>query len=227
MAHFATPIPPLRAGDRLTPAEFDRRWDATPRLKVAELLDGVVYLPEIGSLRHGVPAAHLVGITGIYAGFTEGTEGACHSSLLLDDRNEAQPDALVLIEESHGGQARLVDDFLVTAPEWVGEVTENRDSYDLGVKLPIYRRFGVRECLVWRVLDRAIDYFVLRDGQYKRLAVSLRGCYESEVLPGLWLDPHAFIAGDTAAALQVMERGLASPEHQQFVERLARQAAQR
>jgi len=35
-----------------------------------------------------------------------------------------------------------------------------------GIKLPLYRRNGVSEYIVWRVLDRAIDWFVLRDGEY-------------------------------------------------------------
>jgi hypothetical protein len=38
-------VPPLRAGDRLTSAEFERRYDAMPDLKKAELVEGVVYLP--------------------------------------------------------------------------------------------------------------------------------------------------------------------------------------
>ena len=36
----ATAVPPLRHGDRLTRAEFERRWDAMPDVTRAELLDG-------------------------------------------------------------------------------------------------------------------------------------------------------------------------------------------
>jgi hypothetical protein len=36
-------IPPLENGDRLTRAEFERRYDAMPNLKKAELIEGEVY----------------------------------------------------------------------------------------------------------------------------------------------------------------------------------------
>jgi hypothetical protein len=36
----APPIPPLQSGDRLTAEEFERRFDAMPGLKKAELIDG-------------------------------------------------------------------------------------------------------------------------------------------------------------------------------------------
>src|SRR5262245_57889254 len=55
-------IPPLEPGDRLTRAEFERRYDAMPNLKKAELIEGVVYMPSPVRLdRHGNPHAHLVG----------------------------------------------------------------------------------------------------------------------------------------------------------------------
>ena len=38
-------IPPLENGDRLTVAEFERRYEAMPHLKKAELIEGVVYVP--------------------------------------------------------------------------------------------------------------------------------------------------------------------------------------
>ncbi|MBL8730239.1 MAG: Uma2 family endonuclease, partial [Planctomycetes bacterium] len=37
-------IPELCAGDRLTRDEFERRYDAMPHLKKAELIEGVVYV---------------------------------------------------------------------------------------------------------------------------------------------------------------------------------------
>ena len=38
-------IPPLRNGDHLTVAEFERRYEAMPHVKKAELIEGVVYMP--------------------------------------------------------------------------------------------------------------------------------------------------------------------------------------
>ena len=40
-----TPAPGLENGDRLTRAEFERRYEARPDLKKAELIEGVVHLP--------------------------------------------------------------------------------------------------------------------------------------------------------------------------------------
>jgi hypothetical protein len=38
-------IPPLEPGDRLSRDEFERRFAAMPKLKKAELIEGVVYMP--------------------------------------------------------------------------------------------------------------------------------------------------------------------------------------
>jgi Uma2 family endonuclease len=37
-------LPPLEHGDHLTAREFERRYEASPKLKKAELIDGMVYL---------------------------------------------------------------------------------------------------------------------------------------------------------------------------------------
>ena len=55
-------------------------------------------------------------------------------------------------------------------------------------KFQVYQRSGVREYLVWRVLEQAVDWFVLRAGHYERLVPDARGVLRSEVFPGLWLD---------------------------------------
>ena len=53
-------IPPLESGDKLTRAEFERRYDAMPNLKKAELIEGVVYIPSKVRFRsHGKPMHRL------------------------------------------------------------------------------------------------------------------------------------------------------------------------
>lgn len=55
------PPSPLNEGDRLTRAEFERRYQAMPHLKKAELLRGVVYMTSAVRLdRYGEPHADLV-----------------------------------------------------------------------------------------------------------------------------------------------------------------------
>ena len=113
----------------------------------------------------------------------------------------------------------MVDDHLQGPPELIGEVAASSASYDLHEKLNAFRRNGVPEYVVWRVLDGAIDWFRLQDGQYQPLAPTEQGVYHSVVLPGLWLDAPAIIDGDMAKVLNVLQQGLDSPEHQEFVAR--------
>ena len=107
-------------------------------------------------------------------------------------------------------------------PELVAEVSASTVSYDLGKKLNAYRRNGVREYVVWRVLDGQVDWFVNREGQFERLLPTADGIVRSMVFPGLWLDPAALVRGEKATGKLVLERGLSSPEHADFVARLER-----
>jgi Uma2 family endonuclease len=212
----------LENGDRLTRAEFERRYEAMPHLKKAELIEGVVYVPSpVRYLQHGSPHAQLVGWLVQYAAQTPGVGVADNTSVRLDLDNEPQPDALLLIDPACGGQSRRsADDFIEGAPELVAEVASSSVSYDLHAKLHVYRRNGVREYVVWRVLNREIDWFVLRAGQYERLSLDANGLLRSEVFAGLWLDPAALVQGNLARVLAVVQQGIASSEHAAFVARL-------
>ena len=215
-------IPPLENGDTLTRAEFERRYEAMPHLKKAELIEGVVYTPSpVRQSQHGEPHAHLIIWLGHYLVGTPGVTVGDNSTVRLDLDNEPQPDVLLFIDPVCGGQVRInADGYIEGAPELVAEVASSSASYDLHTKLHVYRRNGVREYIVWRVLDQEIDWFVLRAGQYERLPLDAEGLYRSEVFPGLWLDPAALLRGDLAAVLAVVQRGLASPEHAAFAARL-------
>jgi Uma2 family endonuclease len=215
-------IPPLENGDRLTRDEFERRYEAMPHLKKAELIEGVVYVPSpVRYQHHGAPHAVLVGWLVYYAAGTPGVSVSDNTTVRLDLDNEPQPDALLLIDPARGGQTRISgDDYIEGSPELVAEVASSSVSYDLHAKLHVYRRNGVREYVVWRVLEQAIDWFVLRAGQYEPVPVDANGLLRSEVFPGLWLDPAALVRGDLAAVLAIVQQGLGSPEHAAFVARL-------
>jgi hypothetical protein len=220
------PIPPLRHGDRLTRDEFERRYHAMPHVKKAELLEGVVYMPSPVSLNHANSHFDLIGWMGIYTFGTPGVRGGDNGTLRLDLQNEPQPDAFLRILESHGGQARVSSDgYIEGSPELIGEVSVTSVAIDLNIRLPMYRRNGVREVIVWRVVDREIDWFVLRDDRYDRLLLGEDGVYRSEVLPGLWLHAAALVRGELTTVAQVAQRGLASPEHAAFVRQLEQTAA--
>jgi Uma2 family endonuclease len=215
-------IPPLENGDHLTRGEFERRYEAMPDLKKAELIEGVVYMPSpVRHRRHGRPHNHLGTWLGLYEAYTPGVESSDNATARLDLENEPQPDALLIIDPARGGQARIsADDYIEGAPELVAEVAASRVSIDLNAKLAVYCRNGVREYIVWRVLQAEVDWFVLRDGAFERLAPDEHGWYRSTVFPGLWLDVPALLRGDLATVVTVLQQGIASPEHAAFVAQL-------
>lgn len=221
-AHANGMIPPLENGDHLTAVEFERRFDAMPGLKKAELLEGVVYVPSPVSFgRHGEPHTVLIYWLVHYRAHTPGVRSGADSTVRLDRRNVPQPDGLLFIDPACGGLVALDDEgYIRGGPELVGEVSATTASLDMNLKREVYRRFRVQEYLVWRVLDEAIDWFTLHRRQFRRLPLGRDGIYRSRVLPGLWLDPQALIEGDLDRLITMLEQGLASPEHAAFVERL-------
>jgi Uma2 family endonuclease len=220
-------IPPLEAGDRLTRYEFERRYEAMPQIRKAELIEGVVFMPSpVRYRRHGRPHAQMLCWLGAYEAGTPGAEASDNSTARLDLPNEPQPDALLLIDPARGGQARISDDdYVEGAPELVAEIAASSASYDLHTKLEVYRRNGVREYIVWRVREQQIDWFVLRQDSYERLAPGADGIFRSEVFPGLWLEVEAILRGDLARVLAVVQQGTATFEHAEFVRRLAQPPA--
>jgi Uma2 family endonuclease len=222
MAQESGVIPPLENGDRLTRAEFERRYEAMPELNKAQLVEGEVYMPSpVRHERHSHPHTRLVAWLGIYETDTPGVEAGDTGSIRLDLLNEPQPDAYLIIRPERGGQARISeDDYIEGAPELVAEVASSSASYDLGKKLNAYVRNGVREYVVWRVLDRQVDWFVNREGRFERIPPAADGILRSKVFPGLWLDPTALVRGEKATVKAILQHGLNSPEHADFVARL-------
>src|SRR3954447_99046 len=192
-------VPPLENGDRLTRAEFERRYNAMPESTRAELIQGVVYMSSpVRTGRHGKPHLHLGGWLTYYLSKTPGlTDYGDNPPPRLDDENEPQPDLCLLLPKSLGGLAHVdEDDYIVGPPTLACEIAASTVSIDLHAKLDAYRRNGVREYLVWRTDDAAVDWFILRAGQYVQLPRDERGVVKSEHFPGLWLDVPALLKGD-------------------------------
>jgi Uma2 family endonuclease len=216
-------IPPLVAGDRLTSDEFARRYEAMPHVSKAELIDGVVYMPSpVSADDHGEPHFDFSGVLFTYRASTPGVRGGDNSTLHLDLDNQPQPDVYLRIEADCGGQSRLVAGYIEGAPELVVEVAASSASYDLHDKLNAYRRNGVREYVVWRVWDQQIDWFELKAGRFEPQSPDEHGIFRSRIMPGLWLDGPAVVAGNLSQVLQTLHVGLASGEHAAFVEQLAK-----
>lgn len=199
-------VMPLQSGDRLTRVEFHRRYCQHPEIKKAELVEGVVYVASPVGLQHSTPDGLLQRWLGAYLGDRMDAVLAPNTTVVLDVDNEVQPDACLFYAD--GRSARRGDDgFLHGAPELIAEIAVSSASYDLHSKMNACRRNGVQEYIVWRVFDKAIDWFELVEGTYVRLEPDTRGVLQSKVFPGLKLAVQKMLDGDMKAVLQEARRG--------------------
>jgi Uma2 family endonuclease len=170
-------LPPLENGDRLNRYEFERRYNAMPHLKKAELIEGVVYMAAALRFRsHGQPHGHLITWLGVYESATAGVESGIEPTVRLDLDNEPQPDAVLMIQAQAGGQARLSeDDYIEGAPELVAEIAASSAAIEPGDKKRAYRRNGIKEYIVWQVFEQKLDWFALQEGEYVLLPLGQDG----------------------------------------------------
>jgi Uma2 family endonuclease len=213
--------PPLEAGQCLDRATFHARYEAMPPDTRAELIGGVVYMPSPSSLSHGNLDSRVTYWLGHYWRWTPGVEAPSNASVLLDDRAEPQPDVLLRILPAYGGQSRDEGKYIGGAPELIVEVAVASRKIDLGPKFEDYRRAGVGEYVVAALDPDEVRWFVRREERLEPLAPGPDGVFRSEVFPGLWLDPGALLNGDMGRLVATLDQGLATPEHAEFVARLA------
>ncbi len=213
-------IPLLENGDKLSLYEFERRYNAMPKLKKAELIEGIVYMPAALRFRsHGQPHGWIIGWLVSYEAATPGVALGVEPTVRLDLDNEPQPDAVLLINPEVGGQARLSeDDYIEGAPELIVEIAASSVAIDLHAKKQAYRRNGVKEYIVWQVLDQKLTWFYLEQGEYLEFATDSNGILRSQIFPGLWLGVAELLAGNMQSVLTVLQTGLQSPEHAAFVQ---------
>ncbi|WP_392530906.1 Uma2 family endonuclease [Nostoc sp. C117] len=216
-------ILPLESGDRLTRPEFERRYNAMPNLKKAELIEGVVYVASpLRFESHAEPHGNLMGWLWSYKVATPGVRLGDNPTVRLDLDNEPQPDAILLIDAARGGLSHLsTDGYVEGAPELVAEVAASSASKDLYDKKRAYRRNGIQEYIVWQVFDSTVSWFSLQNGEYVALIPNASGIIQSQVFPGLWLDVSALVAGDMQQVLAVLQKGLSSVEHEMFIQQIS------
>jgi Uma2 family endonuclease len=215
-------IPPLNNGDHLSLTEFERRYQARPDIKKAELIEGVVHMPSPVHLEHHAQLhGDVITWLGVYRAVTPGVYVADNATVRLDLDNEVQPDALLRLDEALGGKAHVTDDdFLAGPPELIVEIAASSAAYDLHDKLHVYRRNGVQEYLVLMAYEQQAVWYALQEGVYHPLTPDDQGVLRSQVFPGLHFQPERFWAGDLAGLLAVLQQGLDAPEHTAFVARL-------
>jgi Uma2 family endonuclease len=217
-------LPPLQAGDRLTRVAFEQMYAASPHIKKAELIEGIVYMPSPTRFDlHASPHGALVTWLGVYAANTTGASLGDNASVRLDHENEVQPDALLRLDAALGGRSVIAEDGYVEGPpELVVEVAASSVSYDLHQKRRVYARVGMPEYIVFQAFEQRIVWFILQDGVYVELAPGDDGVLRSRIFPGLWLQPEALLSGDLARVLSVLQTGLAADAHAAFLAQLSR-----
>lgn len=213
-------IPTLESGDRLTRAEFERRYEATPETFKAELIEGVVYVASPVRVFHGNPHFQLITWLGIYSIATPGVSGSDNTTTRLDFDNEPQPDALLRIEQ--GGTSRISEDgYIEGVPELVAEIATSSAAIDLGAKKNAYRRNGVQEYLVWQTFENRFSWFRWQAEEFVLIEPDADGVIRSETFPGLWLAVPALLSSNMIEVFNVLQAGIADPAHQRFIQTLA------
>ena len=190
----------LENGDRLNRLDFERRYTAS-NIKKAELIEGIVYVASpLRFTPHAEPHGRIIGWLIAYQAMASGLKVGIEPTVRLDADNEPQPDAVLF---RLGGNAQIDEDGYITgAPELIVEIAASTVSYDLHAKKRAYECNGVNEYIVWRTLEQAIDWFVLENGQYVRLAPDTAGIIHSRQFEGLQLNVSAILTGDMSLVLR-------------------------
>jgi Uma2 family endonuclease len=196
---------PLENGELLRSREFLRRYERMPRVKKAELIEGIVYMGSPVSVRHSKPDSLVQLWLGAYASRHPDVEVHANVTVILDAENTVQPDALLRRLPEHGGATRVTDDgYLAGPPELIVEIAASSASIDLRDKRRAYCRNGVREYLVWRVAEQTLDWFCLEEEEYRPQPPDAQGFLHSRTFPGLRLPADAPLTANAAQVLAAL-----------------------
>jgi Uma2 family endonuclease len=191
----------LENGDVMSRAEFHERYSRCPDLHRVELIEGVVYMPSpIRFAGDGREQGLIAEWLAAYAAGRSDVQWSPPVTVLLDDENEPEPDALLFRVNGD----RFEDGYVSGPPELVVEIAASSRARDLHQKKRAYEGAGVREYIVWRTGEGAIDWFELRDGSYVARDLDAAGIIESREFPGLRLDVAAMLRRDRATVLAAL-----------------------
>ena len=212
---------PLCEGDHLTREEFMRRWEAMPDLKFAELIDGIVHMPSPLSKVHGNFHLRVGAWLVNYVAVTPGCDVCSSVTWLMTKVSVPQPDLALEILAEYGGQSWMEGEYPGGAPELIVEISHTTGSRDSGIKQRLYERSGVLEYLIVKSKKRQLVWNELVEGKYREIQPGADGLLRSRVFPGLWLNAEALWNCDYAALSAAIQHGTSTPEHAEFVRKLA------
>ncbi len=219
-APVASDAPMLENGARMSRIEFHRLYEQTADNFRAELIGGVVYMPSPLRRMHGVHHVFFSGLCFQYAASTPGTESGDNATLLLGYDSEPQPDLYLRVLPEFDGQSTTTpDDYVEGAPELLIEIALSSRSLDLHAKRSDYQKHGVREYLVLVPRQNELVWFDLASD--RQIPVPTDRIVRSFHFPGLWFSVEAILNQNHQQSLDVLHQGLATAEHQQFVQELA------
>jgi Uma2 family endonuclease len=216
---FTRPPPPLHNGDRLSQAEFHRRYLAYPEDVKFELIGGTVYMASPLRRAHGRWHLQLGALLEHYSSATPGVEALDNATTILGEESEPQPDLALRVLSAYGGSSHeSEDDYVIGPPELVVEVAHSTHAIDMHQKRRDYQQARVREYLVLCIEEAELHWFRFRPAG--RIEPDSKGVYRSRVFPGLWIEGRALLAAKRRRLFAVLRQGLTSPEHAEFVRRL-------
>lgn len=219
------PRPPLlENGDRMSQAEFHRRYQDYPEGVKFELVGGIVYMASPLRHRHSSYHQKLNWVLLLYEEGTPGVESCDNATVILGEESEPQPDAALRILAECGGQSRVdEDEYIAGAPELLAEVAYSSRAIDMNQKREDYERAGLLEYLVLCIEEQELRWFHFPSGG--EITPNRQGISRSLVFPGLWIDVQALMEQKKTRLREVVEQGMTSRAHAAFVRRL--QAAAR
>jgi len=212
-------VPELVNGDALDANEFMRRYEASPDIRKAELIDGIVYIMSspVSISHHGEPDILMHTLLCMYGIETPGVRASAEATVRLGTKNVPQPDASLRYLPERKGNSRISsDDYLEGSPELIVEISASSASIDTHKKFDAYQSAGVREYIIVLTKVPEVKWWYLDDRTYQPLPPDEDGILRSRVFPGLWLDPKALLKGDGKRVLAVLRKGLKSKEHAAF-----------
>jgi Uma2 family endonuclease len=213
-------VRPLLEGEHLDQPTFHSRYLAMPPGFRAELIGGVVHLPNPLGRAHGLAQVAPTVWLSYYAEATPGVEVVGTATTILGWKSEPQTDVILRILPECGGRTRNEGGFIHGAPELIVEVAKATRYIDLGPKLIDYEQAGVLEYVVRALDPDEVLWFQQDQGSLALIPPDTDGLYRSKAFPGLWLDPRALLQGQTRQLRSVLDLGLSTHQHGEFTARL-------
>ncbi len=212
-------LPPLENGDRLSQAEFHRRYETYPKDVKFELIGGIVYMASPLRRPHGKNHVRMSLVLELYESQTQGVELLDNATTILGDESEPQPDlSLRILPECGGRSHETKGEYIEGPPELVAEIAHSTRAIDLHQKRDDYECAGVQEYIVLSLEKPELFWFdfAAKDS----VKPDRRGIAHSRAFPGLWINVSALLAGQRKELIVTMNQGLKSRAHSAFVKKL-------